>query len=378
MKYNHAIAVNTRLLLKNKLEGMGRFAHEILYRLTSSMSDCQFYFFFDRNFNPDFIYHPNITPIISSPPTRHVFLYYIWMQYSVKPLLTKLKPDLFFSPDGLCVLGTQTKQIPVIHDLNFEHHPEFHRFWARKYYRYFFPRFARISHHILTVSEFSKNDISKTYSIPEDKISVIYNGVSEKFRPVSDEIKYSTKKKFTNGRNYFVYVGSLHPRKNINGLFKAFSEFKKQKNSNIALVLAGPVYWGMKEIYHLLTSLQLENDVIFTNRLLDEDLNNILASSLGLVYVPFYEGFGIPVIEAFAAGVPVITSNVTSLPEVAADAAFLVNPHNPREIAQCMHYIMENVNECALKIQKGTEQLKKFSWDESAKKTEYILRKFLL
>jgi glycosyltransferase involved in cell wall biosynthesis len=267
------------------------------------------------------------------------------MQYSVKPLLTKLKPDLFFSPDGLCVLGTQTKQIPVIHDLNFEHHPEFHRFWARKYYRYFFPRFARISHHILTVSEFSKNDISKTYSVPEDKISVIYNGVSEKFHPVSDEIKYSTKKKFTNGRNYFVYVGSLHPRKNINGLFKAFSEFKKQEKSNIALVLAGPVYWGMKEIYHSLTSLQLENDVIFTNRLSDEDLNNILASSLGLVYVPFYEGFGIPVIEAFAAGVPVITSNVTSLPEVAADAAFLVNPHNPREIAQCMHYIMENVNE---------------------------------
>ena len=136
------IAINTRLLLKDKLEGIGVFGHEVLSRMTQAHPEVDFHFLFDHPFDPMFIYGPNVTGHILFPQARHPFLYYIWLEGSVKRKLDELQPDLFLSIDGLLSLRSDIKQLAVMHDINFEHHPEYLPWLTGRYYRHYFPRFA--------------------------------------------------------------------------------------------------------------------------------------------------------------------------------------------------------------------------------------------
>ncbi len=360
------IVVNTRLLLKNRLDGIGWFTYQTLKRITTQHPEVHFVFLFDRNYDEDFIFSDNVTPIVLSPQARHPFLYHLWFQYSVKTLLNKMNPDLFFSPDGFISLGAKCKQLTVIHDINFFHHPADLKWLTSKYYNKYFPLFALNANRIATVSEFSKIDIAKNYHINENKIDVVYNGINAFFKPLSEEEKNLTKQNFSSSKNYFVSVGSLIPRKNIVNLIKAFALFKNESHSDFKLLLAGQHFWGVTEIYKTIKESALENEVVFTGRLNDEDISNVLGAATALTFVPYYEGFGIPLIEAMEAQVPIITSNVTSLPEIAGDAALFVNPLNINEIKNAM---LKLYNDKALQkdlIEKGIIQKQKFSWDKSA------------
>ena len=360
------IVVNTRILLKDRLEGMGWFAYQTLKEITTKNPDVHFVFLFDRNFNEEFIFSDNITPLILSPQARHPFLYYAWFQHSVKGLLNKMQPDLFLSPDGFLSLGAKCKQLPVIHDINFLHHPQDSKWLTAKYYNYYFPKFAKEATRIATVSEYSKHDIAKNYGINEEKIDVVYNGINSFFKPLDEVSKQQTKQKYTAGKDYFINVGSLHPRKNIPNLIRAFSLFKKESNSDLKLVLAGPNYWGVSEVHKVISETNLKDDVIFTGRLADEELNLVLGSAFALTFVPYYEGFGIPLIEAMQTNVPIITSNVTSMPEIAGDAALLINPLEVVDIKNAMMQLLEKPELRADLILKGNSQKQKFSWEKSA------------
>lgn len=360
------IVVNTRLLIKNKLDGIGWFTYQTLKLITKNNPDVHFVFLFDRAYDEEFIFSDNITPIVLGPPARHPFLYHLWFQYSVKGLLKKMKPDLFLSTDGFICLGAKCKQLNVIHDINFFHHKKDLKWLTGKYYNHFFPLFAKGADRVATVSEYSKNDISKNYNVPLSKIDVIYNGINSFFKVISVDEQISTRAKFSNGKNYFVYVGSILPRKNLTNLIKAFSLFKKETHSDMKLVLAGRQYWGMEELYRTIKENGIENEVIFTGRLDDEDIAKVLGSAMALTFVPYYEGFGIPLIEAMQAQIPIITSNVTSLPEVAGNAALLVDPLNVNEIKDAMIKINNNEDLRKELIAKGNIQKEKFSWNKSA------------
>jgi glycosyltransferase involved in cell wall biosynthesis len=360
------IVVNTRILLKDRLEGMGWFAYQTLKQITTKNPDVHFVFLFDRNFDEEFIFSDNITPLILSPQARHPFLYYAWFQHSVKGLLNKMQPDLFLSPDGFLSLGAKCKQLPVIHDINFLHHPQDSKWLTAKYYNYYFPKFAKEATRIATVSEYSKHDIAKNYNINEAKIDVVYNGINSFFNPLNDLTKQQTKLKYTAGKDYFINVGSLHPRKNIPNLIRAFSLFKKESNSDLKLILAGPNYWGISEVHKVIDETNLKDDVIFTGRLADEELNLVLGSAIALTFVPYYEGFGIPLVEAMQAKVPIITSNVTSMPEIAGDAALFINPLEVNEIKNAMLQLFKKPELRADLISKGNSQKQKFSWEKSA------------
>lgn len=360
------IVVNTRLLLKDKLEGISWFTYQTLSRITKNNPDVHFIFLFDRQFDPEFIFSDNVTPMILSPQARHPFLYYAWFQFSVKSLLNKLKPDLFLSPDGFVCLGAKCKQLVVLHDINFYHHPKDLKWLTGKYYNYFFPKYAREATRIATVSEYSKADIAKNYNIGLDKIDVVYNGIHDFFRPAAEQEKHETKTKFTGGNDYFVNVGSLIPRKNVPNLIRAFALFKQQSKSNIKLVLVGSQYWGTAEINKIIAENNLKSEVIFTGRLSNEDLNLVLASATALTFVPYYEGFGIPLIEAMETQTPIIASNVTSLPEIAGDAALYVNPLNVEEIKDAMLKLYSDKELQQTLIAKGNTQKQNFSWDKSA------------
>lgn len=360
------IVVNTRLLLKNKLEGIGWFTYQTLKRITQNHPDVHFVFLFDRPFDDEFVFSNNITPLVVGPQARHPFLYYAWFQYSVKNMLNRMKPDLFLSPDGFLSLGATCKQLPVIHDINFLHYPKDLKWLTGKYYNYYFPKFAAAATRVATVSEFSKRELMTHYALSENKIDVVYNGINSFFKPIDDAAKKQTREKFSKGKNYFVNVGSLHPRKNIPNLIKAFSLFKKEAESDMKLVLAGPGFWGLSDIQAALTESGMKDDVIFTGRLSNSDLSLVLGSAMALTFVPYYEGFGIPLIEAMEAEIPIITSNVSSLPEVAGNSALLVNPFEVNDIKNAMLKIHNNSAIRSELVLKGRQQKLNFSWEKSA------------
>ena len=362
------IAVNTRLLLPGKLEGIGWFTFETLKRITESHPEHEFLFLFDRKYSEEFIFSDNVTPIIVPLQARHPILYWLWFEWLVPPILRKHKVDLFLSPDGYLSLNSEVKQLAVIHDINFEYYPRHLPWFARKYYRYFFPKFAEKATRIATVSKFSKEDIIRHYETEPEKIDVVYNGVSEVYKPINESEKVITRKKHTLGEEYFIFIGSIQPRKNLTQIFKAFDLFKKENDTKIKLLIVGEKRWWTKAINKAFDQMSHQSDVIFTGRLEQEDLSKTLASSLALVYVSFFEGFGIPIVEAMNCDVPVITSNVTSMPEVAGKAGVYVSPFDSNSIKEGMEKVANDKELVAQLIEAGKIQRTKFSWDQTANK----------
>lgn len=360
------IAVNTRLLLRNKMEGIGWFAYETLSRITRGNPDVEFVFIFDRKWDDEFIFSNNIKPVIASPQARHPLLWYLYFDWGVPPVLRKHKPDLFLSPDGWLSLRTSVPQLPVIHDLNFVHHPEFLPAINRKYYDYFFPRFAKKAARIATVSEFSKGDIAESYSIDKSKIDVVYNGCNTLYKPLTDDAIQATRNQFSQGAPYFLFVGLIHPRKNLVNLFLAFDEFKSATGHNAKLLLVGEKKWWTDDIRQAYEGLVFKDDVVFVGRVSNEVLQQLLGAALCLTYVPFFEGFGIPILEGMNADVPVITSNITSMPEVGGNAVLLADPFNPSSIKQQMERIALDSDLRTSLIEKGRIRRQDFSWDKTA------------
>ncbi|OFX57662.1 MAG: glycosyltransferase [Bacteroidetes bacterium GWB2_41_8] len=360
------IAVNTRLLLKGKLEGIGWFTFETLSRITREHPEHQFVFIFDRPYSPEFIFSGNVTPIVVSPPTRHPFLWYIWFELQIPRILKKYRADLFFSPDGYLSLNTSVRQLAVIHDINFAHRPKDLPWLKAKYYNYFFPLFARKSRRIVTVSSYSKEDIHKTYNIVNDKIDVVYNGINTLYTPTSAEEKQLAKANYSGGKEYFLFIGSLHPRKNVGGLLLAYDAFRASVESDVKLLIVGESMFKTRDIEQTYNAMRFKDDVVFTGRLGNEALHQVLGASLALTFVPFFEGFGIPVIEAMNAGVPVICSNTTSLPEVGGDAVLYADPFDVSQIAGAMVKLYKDKEHRESLIEKGFRQKEKFSWDKTA------------
>ncbi len=360
------IVVNTRLLLPGKLDGIGWYTYETLIRITRARPGDDFYFLFDRPWDEQFIFSPNVHPFIIRPPARHPLLWHIWFQQGVKKFLRGHPADLFFSPDGFIPLDCHTKTLPVIHDVNFVHYPKDLPPVTGAYYRRYFPRFARQASHILTVSEFSKKDISTSFGIAPEKISVAWNGVSEAFSPLSDHEKKVSRQRFAGGSPYFVYVGSLLPRKNIPRLLRAYDLFREQDTAGIKLVLAGRELFGNGELWKVLKKMKHTGDVLFPGSLDRQDTRLLTGGAEALLLVSYFEGFGIPLVEAMACHTPVITASATALPEVAGDAALYADPFSVEKIAEAMQRITtDNVLREKLKAA-GAVRVKKFSWDFTA------------
>lgn len=354
---------------------MGWFAYESLKRITKNHPEHQFLFLFDRPFAEDFIFSDNITPIVVGPQARHPFLWYWWLEQSLPKVLHKHDPDLFLSPDGFLPLAysspagpKQCKFLPVIHDLYFEHYPQEIPFLASKFFKKYFQRYVKKATRIATVSEYSKQDISSFYKVNPDKIDVVYDGASEIFKPIGPEEKVRVKQKYAGGQDFFLFVGALSPRKNVARLLQAFDQFKKTASSTVKLLIVGEKLFMTSEIENVFDKMQFRNEVVFTGRLGTNELKDIMASALALVFPPYFEGFGIPILEAMYCDVPVITSNVTSMPEVAAEAGLLVDPFSIDSIKEAMLKIYKDEALRNKLIESGRKQREKFSWDKTADK----------
>lgn len=364
------IGINTRFLLSDKMEGFGWYTYEVVRRIVQNHPEHEFILFFDRKVDEKFKFGSNCKEIVLKPQARHPFLYLIWFEWSLKRALKKYKIDVLFSPDGSLVLGSKTPQIHVIHDINFEHYPEDLPGLVGWYYRKYFPKFARHSQKIITVSEASKQDIISTYHIDSKKIVVAWNGASEKFRVSSDD----QTKMFRNENNlnpYFLFVGSIHPRKNVQRLVNSFALFMEQNSyPAFELVIVGKPMWKGHSIE---IPEAVKNSVRFTGHLTQEKLVQYTASAFALTYAPYFEGFGIPLIEAMKCGIPILSGNKTSLPEIAGDAAIYCDPFNENEIAEGMNRLFQKQELRETLIKNGIQRAKLFSWDQTAEKVWEVI-----
>lgn len=360
------IAVNTRLLLPGKLDGIGWFTAETLRRIVKAHPEHEFFFLFDRKPDPQFLYAPNVHPLVLCPQARHPVLWYMFFQWSTRWTLRKYKIDLFLSPDGYSVLDTRVPTLTVIHDINFEHSRDYLRPSHQKYMSYFSPQFARYSTRIATVSEFSKKDIAETYHISPDKIDVVYDGAHNDYRPLSHEEQALTREHFTQGHPYFLFVSTIIKRKNLTTLLLAFDRFKETDTQDTKLVVVGHRVWWKDELKAAYDKMRHPEDVLFVGRAESTELARLMGSAIALAYPSLFEGFGIPILEAFHAETPVVTSNCTSMPEVAGDAALLVEPTSVEALTEALQRLATDIALRQELIARGREQRKLFSWDITA------------
>ncbi|MEJ7768868.1 MAG: glycosyltransferase family 1 protein [Chitinophagaceae bacterium] len=360
------IAVNTRLLRKNQMDGLGWFAYNTLKYIVQNNPSIEFHFLFDSGIDKEFLFAKNIVPHNLFPPAKHALLNVVWFEWSVKNFLQKLNPDLFLSPDGILCLGWKGKQYAMIADLNFYHNPEDLKWTNNKYYNYFFPRYAAIAARIATISEFSKQDIVQTFKVAPEKIDIVYCGINNFLAPVDKATQAKIRTEITGGKEYFIFVGTLHPRKNIVRLLKAFELFKIETNADLKLVIGGKPSYKMDDIYDQQKQMTSKDDVVFTGRIDDSRINHVLGSAMALTFVPHFEGFGIPIIEAMQCDIPVISSNTTSMPEVAGNAALLVDPYNVEAIKSAMVRLYSDPALRNELVVKGRLQKNIFSWERTA------------
>ena len=363
------IAVNTRFLLNDYLEGYGYFIYETFKRITAAHPEHEFIFIFDRPFDQRFVFGPNVKAVVTGPPARHPLLWKLWYDIKVPALLRKYKADVFVSCDGFCSLGTKVPQCLVVHDLAFLHYPSFIPKSHLLYYKRYTPKMLAKAKAIATVSAYSKNDIIEQYGIAADKINIVYSAAKEIFRPLNDEEKRATKAKYTSGKEYFVYAGAIHPRKNLVNLLKAFSLFKKRQQSSMKLVLAGRLAWKYESFVQNLKTYKYRNDVVMTGYVEEEEIRKLVGAAYAMVYPSLFEGFGVPVLEAMQCDVPVITSVSSSMQEIAKEAALYADPESPADIAEQMMIVYKNEKLRKQLIEKGKAICHEYNWNEVA---EYL------
>lgn len=362
------LGVSARVLLKGKLEGIGWFAHEILRRLVAAHPEHQFVFFFDRPYDASFVYGPNVRAVVVPPPARHPILWVIWAEFTLPRALKKHRCDAFLALDTFMPTKSPLPTVTIIHDLGFIHVPQQVPALVRAYYNRFYKLFARVATRVGTVSEFCRRDIASRYNVAAEKIDVVYNGVRDVFRPVTPDVIEATRKQYSDGKPYFVFVGAMQPRKNVEGLLRAFDIFRSQTASETRLVIVGRRAWldqGIRDTYE---TMAFKDDVLFTGYVDDPSLATIVASAQAMVFVPLFEGFGVPAIEAMQCGVPVIASDTSSLPEITQGAALLVSPTDTNAIANAMARIDSDDSLRHSLSQAGIERARAFSWDVSAQK----------
>lgn len=300
-----------------------------------------------------------------------------------EPLLDSIsdRPDIFFMPNiNIGPISNRCQKIVTFHDLSYEIYPEHFSLKRRLWHKFINPKKqAEEAHKIIAVSESTKSDLINLYNIPFDKIKVIYSGVNARFGPILfNDVRLSRiRQKYRLPEHFILYFGAVEPRKNIIGLIKAFEELKSSKAdiTDLKLVIAGIKGWLYDEIIITAKESKYCQDIIFTGFIEDQEKLFVYNLASLFVYPSFYEGFGFPPLEAMACGVPTITSNTSSLPEIVGDGAIMVDPYNVDEIVLAMDLCLSD-EELRLKLrEKGLAQAKKFSWQKAAKDTlEWIRR----
>jgi glycosyltransferase involved in cell wall biosynthesis len=286
-------------------------------------------------------------------------------------------PELLFVPSHVLPLFHPQCSVVTVHDLGYLYYPEAHTLSQNVYLRWSTRFNARSATRVLADSEATRQDLVSHYQVPADKIRVVYPGWDETLAPVDDPAALAAvRERYGLAQPYLLYIGTLHPRKNLVRLVQAFNLIvqspapgPQSSVSNLQLVLAGQKGWLYDELLTEVRRLGLADLVLLTGYVPENDLSALLSGAQAFVYPSLYEGFGFPILEAMACSTPVICSNVSSLPEVAGDAALQVDPLDVEALAQAIQHVIADEGLRHELVARGRQQIKRFSWQRCAQET---------
>jgi len=291
----------------------------------------------------------------------------LWWDFILLPkMLRQLKVDAVLLPKNVAPFFTSCRKFIVIHDMAyFERQLNPYPLLDTLYMKTMIPHSVRRANGVFAVSEHTKKDVIYYTKCDPDKITVAYEAADQMYKPVNDiDTLKQVKQKYNLPDKFILYAGSLSPRKNVVRLLKAFSRTRTKIPHN--LVLTGSKSWKDSPIYKTMILLNLSSRINKLGFIEYNDMSALYNLADCCIYPSLYEGFGLPVLEAMQCGCPVITSNTTSIPEVAGDAALLIDPHDTSDIADAIHKILTDAGLREDLIEKGLLQAKKFSWDNCA------------
>jgi len=355
------IGIDASRAARAERTGTEAYSLHLIRTLLSAAPQHRFRLYTDRAL-PRELDAPNIEPRVMPFPR-------LWTHVRLSTEMLVHPPDVLFVPAHVVPL-IHPRTVVTIHDLGYFHFPQAHPPLARLYLDLSTRWNARVAAHVIADSQATKDDLMRHHGTSPDKITVAYPGRDENLRRVDDPSAIGAVKCRHNiTGDYLLYIGTLQPRKNLTRLIQAFSNLKSLSDlrppafaSDLRLVFAGGKGWLYDDIFAEVTRLGLESQVLFPGRVAEEDKAALLSGAKALVFPSLYEGFGLPVIEAMQCGTPVICSNTSSLPEVAGDAALLVDPLDVDALAQAMARLLDDADLRGTLIERGYAQAQKFSW----------------
>lgn len=370
------IGINARYL-QRKLSGIERYIIELIFHLGEIDTQNKYLLFFNKDAPvPTLSTNKNFRSIISSFPTGHRLLRLFWEHLYLCYEIKKHHVSIFHGPAFFVPVfkPKHCKYVVTVHDITFVKYPAAFTWGTRLYYKLLFSRSLQLADAIITDSESTKKDIIQTYHIDPAKISVIYLGLSKPFLEKQEKKRIKEiKERYALPEKYFLFTGVLSPRKNIETMLGAFHLLKKgNAYQAYKLLIVGRRGWLYEGIFAKIAQLQLENEVSFIEYVPEEDLPTFYLLAKAYLFTSLYEGFGLPILEAMASRCPVITSNISSMPEVAGNAALLIDPTKKEEIVSAMKQVIENEKLRKEMQKKGLLQIKKFSWKKTAEETKKI------
>jgi len=373
------IGIDIRCLAQGKHTGVEEYTVNLLNSLFGFDKDNEYRLFYNSyKASPEiisgFLKYKNVKLCRFRYPNKVLNSYFRFLKY---PKIDKMigDVDVFFSPNIIfSSLSRNCRRIVTFHDLSFERYPEFFSRKRRLWHKTVTPsRLAKKADEIIAVSDSTKQDLVQLYNIDPKKIKVIYSGIEERFSPVENKEELRrVRKKYNLPEKFILFLGTLEPRKNIEGLILAFDKLKQSKNLN--LVIAGSKGWLYENIYKTAQKVNSSDNIKFIGYIDPEGKPALYSLAKLFVYPSFWEGFGFPPLEAMACGTPVITSNVSSLPEVIGEAGLLVDPYNINEIAEAMNQVLQGESLRTNLQKKGIERAREFSWGKTAKETLKVFR----
>ena len=357
------------------MTGMGRYLLNFLETAPQCKPEWEFILFCNQNTTLGVI-NDNFKKVV----IREGLTFY-WDQIKLPLALRKEKIDLFLSPYNKAPIISPCRVIITIHDLApflsfFPQRPRNPLFISLQ--KTLNNLMAKRADLIITVSNNSKKDIICLFNVAEEKIKVVYNGVGERFYPIKDKVILdSVRKRHGIAKDYILYIGNLKPHKNVPGLINAYNMLPENLKDNYQLVIVGKKDKNFACLFNLVRTLRILDKVVFIDFVRDEDMPSLYSSATIFVFPSFYEGFGLPVLEAMACGVPVITSRLASLPEVVDDAANLVNPRDTKEIGMAIEKLLVDSSLRGDLVARGLVQSSNFSLDKTVKNILYVIENSL-
>jgi len=360
--------------IKNR-RGIGNVVYHLLHGLSRINNSCSFVIYVDDK---------SVSCLIPSDSRFTVKivkpkLYPFWEQISLPIIAMIDRLDVLHCPGNSApiLIHPKTKLVITIHDVMFlfsskqlQKSPSWYQRFGRLYLKWVVPVVAKRASRIITVSSVSRNDIYQYISIPTDQVSVIWSAANETCKQTTNtELLNAIRIKFNLGSSFLLALGALDPRKNTANILKAFAVLKKTHVCDVKLAIVGMTQQGIHKYHRLAEDYGISSDVVFSGFVLDADLVALYNAAACLVYPSLYEGFGLPVLEAMACGTPVITSACGSIPEIAGDAALMVDPHEVDAIAAAMMKLMTDKELYDSLVEKGKRRAALFSWQLAAEKT---------